>query len=48
VHDNEVKAALAGAGIACVSFNGDVLREPWAVVDAAGKPLTRFDDFWEA
>lgn len=48
VHDNEVKAALAGAGIACVSFNGDVLREPWAVVDAVGKPLTRFDDFWAA
>ena len=37
VRDNEVKAGLAAQGIFCQSFNADVLREPWEVLDGAGK-----------
>lgn len=48
VRDNEVKAGLAAQGIFCQSFNADVLREPWEVLDAAGKPFTCFDGFWAA
>ena len=48
VRDNEVKAALAAAGVFCQSFNADVLREPWEVLDPAGRPFTCFDDFWAA
>ena len=48
VRDNEVKAALAAAHIHCQSFNADVLREPWEVLDSAGRPFTCFEDFWTA
>jgi cryptochrome 1 len=37
VRDNEVKAGLAAQGIFCQSFNADVLREPWQVLDVTGK-----------
>ncbi len=37
VRDNEVKAALAAGGTYCQSFNADILREPWEMLDAHGK-----------
>eukprot|EP00891_Asterochloris_glomerata_P002034 jgi/Astpho2/2034/Aster-00531 len=46
VRDNEVKAAMAGMGVLCQSFNADVLYEPWEVLDKDGQPLTSFEDFW--
>lgn len=48
VRDTEVKATLSGLGIMCCSFNGDVLREPWEVVDVQGRPYATFDEFWSA
>ena len=48
VRDNEVKSALGAAGVFVQSFNGDILREPWEVLDAKGRPFTAFDDFWAA
>ncbi|KAL4431148.1 hypothetical protein ABPG75_006404 [Micractinium tetrahymenae] len=48
VRDNEVKAALAAGGTYCQSFNADILREPWEVLDAHGKPFTCYDAFWSA
>ena len=48
VRDNEVKATLAAAGVFCQSFNADILREPWEVLDGSGQPLTCFEDFWNA
>lgn len=48
VRDNEVKAALLSMGIACTSFTGDVLCEPWELVDDKGQPFSCFDDFWSA
>jgi cryptochrome 2 len=48
VRDNEVKEALTTMGIACRSFTGDVLREPWEVLDPNGVPFSSFDTFWAA
>ena len=44
---NEVKAAMAEQGVACHTFNSDVLYEPWEVLSPSGQPLTSFADFWE-
>lgn len=48
VRDNEVKMALGMQGITCYSFNGDVLKEPWEVMDPNRRPFTCFKDFWDA
>jgi hypothetical protein len=53
VRDNECKAALAALGICCQSFNGEVLREPWTLLDHSAKggmgaPYNTFDEFWKA
>ncbi|KAG7672050.1 hypothetical protein Ndes2526B_g06988 [Nannochloris sp. 'desiccata'] len=48
VRDNEVKTALTAMGIVCRSFTGDVLREPWEVLDPNGVPFSSFDSFWAA
>jgi cryptochrome 1 len=48
VRDNEVKAGLAAAGVFCQSFNADILREPWDVLDARGQPFTNYEAFWTA
>jgi len=48
VRDSEVKTALGKLGLVCRSFTGDVLREPWHIVDSQGKPYTTFDTFWAA
>jgi deoxyribodipyrimidine photo-lyase len=44
--DGRAKAALADAGIAAKSFNGQLLREPWEVRTGAGAPLKVFSPFW--
>lgn len=48
VRDNEVKLSLSNLGVHCQSFNADLLREPWEVLDSAGKPYTCYDAFWAA
>ena len=48
VRDNEVKASLSSEGIICRSFTGDVLREPWDILDRDGRPFSCFDSFWMA
>mmetsp|Transcript_6370 Transcript_6370/g.14137 ORF Transcript_6370/g.14137 Transcript_6370/m.14137 type:complete len:935 (-) Transcript_6370:1153-3957(-) len=47
VSDHEVKQALATRGVQCHTFNGDMLYEPWEVMDPEGQPYTSFDDFWD-
>lgn len=46
VRDNEVKAAMAALGVACQSFNSDLLFEPWDILSETGQPLTCFADYW--
>eukprot|EP00892_Ulva_mutabilis_P006803 jgi/Ulvmu1/4495/UM002_0221.1 len=46
VRDHEVKRRLSAAGIVARSFNGELLFEPWAVLDEKGLPLTTFKSFW--
>lgn len=47
VRDNEVKTAMASCGVACHTFNGDVLFEPWELLSSTGQPLANFNDYWE-
>jgi len=47
VRDNEIKVALAAAGVHCRSFNADVLFEPWLVLAEGGRPDTCCKDFWD-
>lgn len=47
VRDNEVKTAMASCGVACHTFNGDVLYEPWELLSATGQPLDNFNDYWD-
>lgn len=46
VRDNQIKAAMAAAGVHCRSFNADVLFEPWLVLAEGGRPDTCCKDFW--
>jgi deoxyribodipyrimidine photolyase len=49
VRDHEVKGALRAAGVAAHTSNGDLLYEPWEVLDPkTSRPFTRFDEFWAA
>lgn len=45
--DAEVKAALKKEGIACQSFNGNLLFEPWTIANKAGKPYQVFTPFYK-
>ena len=47
VRDNEVKAAMLALNVYCQSFNGDVLVEPWEILDNQGMPLTSYNSYWE-
>ena len=38
---------MAGMGVACQSFNSDLLFEPWEVLSDEGEPLTCFQEYWE-
>jgi deoxyribodipyrimidine photo-lyase len=44
--DGRVKATLSERGAEARSFNGRLLREPWEVAQADGKPLGVFSAFW--
>lgn len=46
VRDHEVKQTLLQAGVACRSYNSDLLYEPWEVLDDNQQPLTTFEGFW--
>jgi cryptochrome 1 len=46
VRDHNVKQALAAEGIACRSFNADLLYDPWEVLDPNDQPYTTFGEFW--
>ena len=44
--DAAIKRDLAEAGIAARSFNGQLLREPWEVLNESGQPVKVFTPFW--
>jgi deoxyribodipyrimidine photo-lyase len=44
--DARIKAALAASGCKARSFNGQLLREPWEVVNNEGAPFRVFSAFW--
>ena len=46
--DKKIKAELREQGIACHSFNGALLFEPWSVKTKAGGPFRVFTPFWRA
>jgi deoxyribodipyrimidine photolyase len=46
MRDHEVKQSLLQAGVACRSYNADLLYEPWEVLDDKQQPFTSFDGFW--
>ncbi len=46
--DRAIKAALKGQGIDCASHNGQLLREPWQLLNKSGKPYRVFTPFWRA
>eukprot|EP00250_Pteridium_aquilinum_P019576 c24488_g1_i1 orf=1218-3317(+) len=46
VRDHRVKHGLTESGIQVQSFNGDLLYEPWEVLDDLGKPFTSFESYW--
>ena len=47
VRDHDVKRRLTETGIVARSFNGELLYEPWEVVDDSGQPFTDFAAFWK-
>jgi deoxyribodipyrimidine photo-lyase len=44
--DASVKAALKARGVEAVSLNGRLMREPWELAKADGKPSGTFSAFW--
>ncbi|KAG2450020.1 hypothetical protein HYH02_000124 [Chlamydomonas schloesseri] len=48
MRDHDCKRGLAAAGVAHRTFNGDMLYEPWDVLDANKQPYSTFDDFWNS
>jgi deoxyribodipyrimidine photo-lyase len=44
--DGRVKAALREHGVEASSFNGRLLREPWELSKAGGRPSGSFSAFW--
>jgi len=45
--DAQIKEALRSSGIKAESFNGALLREPWAVKNKSGLPFQVFTPFWK-
>jgi deoxyribodipyrimidine photo-lyase len=43
-----VKTALRARGLSAESFNGNLLHEPWTILNAAGQPYRVFTPFWHA
>ncbi|WP_342362684.1 deoxyribodipyrimidine photo-lyase [Terrarubrum flagellatum] len=46
--DSAIKTMLTEKGVACESFNGSLLHEPWEVTTSAGMPMKVFTPFWRA
>ena len=46
--DSQIKKTLAGTGIACQSFNGALLFEPWEIRTGQNTPYKVFTAFWKA
>lgn len=46
VRDLRVKQGLTENNIQVQSFNGDLLYEPWEVLDDHRKPFTSFENYW--
>ncbi|PNH07791.1 Cryptochrome-1 [Tetrabaena socialis] len=46
MRDHDCKRGLTAAGVAQRTFNGDMLYEPWEVLDDNKQPLSTFSDFW--
>lgn len=46
MRDHDCKRGLTAAGVAHRTFNGDMLYEPWDVLDPNKQPYSTFDDFW--
>ncbi len=44
--DADAKAALKSLGVEAVSANGRLMREPWELAKADGKPSGTFSAFW--
>lgn len=47
VRDHDVKQRLAAEGVTARSFAGELLHQPWEVLDGDNNPFTTFDSFWE-
>ncbi|GIL75052.1 hypothetical protein Vretifemale_4894, partial [Volvox reticuliferus] len=48
MRDHDCKRGLAAAGVAHRTFNGDMLYEPWEILDSNKQPYSTFDDFWNS
>lgn len=48
VQDSKVKAALKEAGVTVQSFQGQLLIEPWTVLNKQGRPFQVFTPFYNA
>ncbi|KAG2427955.1 hypothetical protein HXX76_011942 [Chlamydomonas incerta] len=48
MRDHDCKRGLTAAGVAHRTFNGDMLYEPWDVLDPNKQPYSTFDDFWNS
>ncbi|KAF5452685.1 hypothetical protein F2P56_027655 [Juglans regia] len=46
VRDNNIKEKLMELGISVQSYNGDLLYEPWEVLDESGQAFTTFEAYW--
>ncbi|KAJ4968712.1 hypothetical protein NE237_015413 [Protea cynaroides] len=44
--DHNVKQKLVECGISVQSYNGDLLHEPWEVLDEKGHAFTTFNEYW--
>lgn len=47
VRDHQIKQKLGELNITVLSYNGDLLYEPWEVYDNNGDPFATFAPFWD-
>lgn len=45
--DNEIKSTLLDQGLTVKSFRGNLLFEPWVILNRSGKPFQVFTPFWK-
>ncbi|KXZ45759.1 hypothetical protein GPECTOR_51g745 [Gonium pectorale] len=48
MRDHDCKRGLKAASVAHRTFNGDMLYEPWDVLDGNKQPYSTFDDYWNS